>query len=55
MRHSLISIPYAILATSIAPAVKAAFYQVSDTFIGNSFYSGFNAQAIQDPTHGRVK
>ncbi|CAE6444172.1 unnamed protein product, partial [Rhizoctonia solani] len=37
-----------------ASVARAATYSVSDTFIGSSFLSGFNHQAIADPTHGRV-
>jgi hypothetical protein len=42
-------------AAAAATLVRAATYTVSDTFIGSSFLSGFDHQAIADPTHGRVK
>lgn len=32
-----------------------AVYSVTDTFIGPSFLTGFNHEAIADPTNGRVK
>ncbi|KAB5591108.1 Endo-1,3(4)-beta-glucanase [Ceratobasidium theobromae] len=43
-------------ATIVAAAsfARAATYTVSDTFIGSSFLTGFNHEAISDPTHGRV-
>ncbi|KAF9518120.1 glycoside hydrolase family 16 protein [Hydnum rufescens UP504] len=34
--------------------VSAGKYNVQDTYIGGSFYDGFNAQAGDDPTGGRV-
>ncbi|KAF9520762.1 glycoside hydrolase family 16 protein [Hydnum rufescens UP504] len=34
--------------------VGAHPYTVHDTYIGGSFYNGFTAQAISDPTNGRV-
>lgn len=30
-------------------------WSLSDTYIGSSFFSGFDHEAISDPTHGRVK
>jgi hypothetical protein len=30
-------------------------YRASDSFVGPSFYDGFDAVAIPDPTEGRVK
>jgi hypothetical protein len=46
-----------LLATAALSAslVEAATYSVTDTFIGSSFYDGFTAQAVADPTNGRVK
>ena len=43
------------IATLSASLVEAATYSVTDSFIGSSFYDGFTAQAIADPTNGRVK
>lgn len=40
---------------SLGPAlVSAASYSLSDNFVGNGFLSGFEHQAISDPTNGRV-
>ena len=44
---------FAFLATFL-PSALAATYPLTDTFIGNQFLSGFQWQAIGDPTHGRV-
>ncbi|KAG8691660.1 hypothetical protein FRC09_011564, partial [Ceratobasidium sp. 395] len=41
-------------AAAAASLARAATYSVSDTFIGSSFLTGFNHEAIADPTHGRV-
>lgn len=38
-----------------ASLVQATSYGIVDTFVGPSFLSGFTAQAIGDPTSGRVK
>ncbi|KAF8319716.1 hypothetical protein DL93DRAFT_110943 [Clavulina sp. PMI_390] len=45
-----------VLAASLlsASVVQAATYSVKDTFVGPSFLTGFTAQAIADPTNGRV-
>jgi len=37
-----------------ASAVQATTYKVTDTFVGPSFLTGFTAQAMADPTNGRV-
>ncbi|KAG8909551.1 hypothetical protein FRC00_009893 [Tulasnella sp. 408] len=37
-----------------AQGTLAATYNILDTFIGPSFLTGFDHQAIADPTHGRV-
>ncbi|KAL5488346.1 hypothetical protein ACEPAI_6454 [Sanghuangporus weigelae] len=40
---------------SLGPAlVPAATYSLSDNFVGDGFLSGFEHQAIADPTNGRV-
>jgi len=45
-----------LAATALsASLVEAATYTVSDSFVGTTFFDGFSAQAIPDPTHGRVK
>lgn len=44
----------AVMALSTS-AVQATTYTISDTFVGPSFLTGFTAQAIADPTEGRVK
>lgn len=41
------------LACIVAPALGAT-YGLVDNFVGSSFLSGFQHQAIGDPTHGRV-
>ncbi|KAG8702142.1 hypothetical protein FRC08_003671 [Ceratobasidium sp. 394] len=43
----------AVAATTVSLA-QAATYTVSDTFVGTSFLTNFDHQAIADPTHGRV-
>ncbi|KAG8706067.1 hypothetical protein FRC11_008536 [Ceratobasidium sp. 423] len=43
------------VALAVASMARAVTYGVSDTFIGTSFLSGFDHQAISDPTHGRVE
>lgn len=30
-------------------------WTLSDTYVGSTFFSGFDHEAISDPTHGRVK
>ncbi|KAG9100379.1 hypothetical protein FRC07_010416 [Ceratobasidium sp. 392] len=42
------------VTAAAASLAQAATYTVSDTFIGSSFLTGFDHQAIADPTHGRV-
>ncbi|KAG9100553.1 hypothetical protein FRC06_003969 [Ceratobasidium sp. 370] len=41
-------------AAAVASLAQAATYTVSDTFVGTSFLTNFDHQAIADPTHGRV-
>ena len=43
-----------LVTISLVPVVLSATYSVSDTFIGADFLTGFQHQAIADPTHGRV-
>lgn len=45
------------ITSSLRPALNQAATQwtLSDTYIGWSFFSGFDHQTISDPTHGRVK
>lgn len=45
----------AVFALGFVQVVCANTYRVQDTYIGDTFYNGFTAQAISDPTHGRVK
>lgn len=47
--------PVAALFALGALAPSALAYNIVDTFVGSSFLSGFDHQAIADPTHGRVK
>ncbi|KAK0445175.1 endo-beta-glucanase [Armillaria borealis] len=42
------------LVSSLASPVFGTVYQQSDSFVGSQFYSGFQHQAISDPTNGRV-
>ena len=42
-------------AAVAATLAHAKSYAVTDTFIGSSFLTNFDHQAIADPTHGRVK
>lgn len=44
-----------LVLTSLAGSVLAgATYSLSDSIIGESFYSAFSFEAIADPNHGRV-
>ncbi|KAF8749919.1 hydrolase family 16 [Rhizoctonia solani] len=47
-------IALSFITLAISSVAHAATYGVTDTFIGSSFLSGFNHEAIVDPTHGRV-
>ena len=40
--------------SALFPSAFAATYNLKDSFVGESFLSGFTHQAIADPTHGRV-
>jgi hypothetical protein len=42
-----------VLASS-ATFASAATYKLQDNFVGEGFLSGFEHEAISDPTHGRV-
>lgn len=46
---------FASIAALSVVTVSATSYSVVDSFIGPSFLTGFTAQAIADPTDGRVK
>lgn len=43
-----------VILLLFARSVRAASYDISDTFQGNSFFSGFSFFSDADPTHGRV-
>jgi hypothetical protein len=49
-----------ILASTVALGIllagitHAATYEATDTFQGDSFFSGFSFFSQADPTHGRV-
>ncbi|KAL1755379.1 glycoside hydrolase family 16 protein [Schizophyllum commune] len=43
-----------LLVASISALACAKSYHVSESYVGNDFYRGFDFQAITDPTHGRV-
>lgn len=40
--------------STLFSSALGATYNVKDSFVGESFLSGFTHQAIADPTHGRV-
>ena len=42
------------ISTLFFPSALAATYNVKDSFVGESFLSGFTHEAIADPTNGRV-
>ncbi|EJD00854.1 nucleophile-disabled Lam16a mutant holds Laminariheptaose in A cyclical conformation [Fomitiporia mediterranea MF3/22] len=45
----------AVSLLSLTPClVSGAFYSISDYFVGKGFLFGFEFEAIEDPTHGRV-
>ena len=46
------AVAFSALLASAGPALAA--YVKSESFVGQSFYDGFDFQAIADPTHGRV-
>ncbi|KAL1676386.1 glycoside hydrolase family 16 protein [Schizophyllum commune] len=46
------AVAFSVLLASAGPALAA--YVKSESFVGQSFYDGFDFQAIADPTHGRV-
>lgn len=44
-----------LLALLASPALAAVrWYQVDETFVGDSFLDGFEHEDFEDPTHGRV-
>jgi hypothetical protein len=42
------------LSILLAGSVRAATYNVADTYERESFFSGFDFYSAPDPTHGRV-
>lgn len=44
----------ASLLTALAAGKAAYAYTLVDNFVGSSFLTGFDHEAIADPTHGRV-
>ncbi|KAG8880546.1 hypothetical protein FRB97_000716 [Tulasnella sp. 331] len=44
----------AIFLGALASSAAATTYTIADSFIGPSFLTGFNWEAIADPTHGAV-
>ena len=47
---------YPLLCAALVTLVPivSAHYSLKDTYIGNDFYSGFQWETFDDPTHGRV-
>ena len=43
-----------VLAALAGTAFAGATYSLSDSIVGEGFYSAFNFEAIPDPTDGRV-
>lgn len=41
--------------TTTAVGGSSTTYNIVDTYVGNSFLTGWQHQAIGDPTNGRVK
>ncbi|KAF8325784.1 endo-1,3(4)-beta-glucanase-like protein [Cantharellus anzutake] len=48
-------IPLILLLIQFSSLVQGIQWFLSDTYIGDSFFSGFTHEAIADPTHGRVQ
>jgi hypothetical protein len=44
-----------LLAATLVHSTRGAIYALNHEWVGHDFYDGFTAQAIPDPTHGRVK
>ena len=42
------------LSILLSGGVRAAMYNVADTYERESFFSGFDFYSAPDPTHGRV-
>lgn len=40
-------------ALSLSSVVLGEVYTLTDNFVGDNFLTGFDHQAIEDPTHGR--
>jgi hypothetical protein len=49
-----LTLAIAFLCTLTSGGVRAATYNVIDTFKGDTFFSGFSFFSKADPTHGRV-
>jgi hypothetical protein len=49
-----ISTSTVVLSLLLAGSVRAAAYNVTDTFQGDGFFSGFSFFSADDPLHGRV-
>lgn len=43
-----------VLASLAGSVFAGATYSLSDSIVGEGFYSAFNFEAIADPTDGRV-
>jgi hypothetical protein len=43
-----------VLASLSRSVLAGATYSLSDSIVGEGFYSAFNFEAIADPTYGRV-
>ena len=52
-RNALLLTSAALLSTGPS-LISAATYTLSDNYVGDSFLSGFEHEAIADPTNGRV-
>jgi hypothetical protein len=44
---------FCLTSVTLLPFVSA-HYSLKDQYIGNDFYSGFQWETADDPTHGRV-
>jgi hypothetical protein len=43
-----------VLASLTGSVLAGATYSLSDSVVGEGFYSAFSFEAIADPNHGRV-
>lgn len=48
--YSILGLTYVLMSL---PVVRTHFV-LKDKFVGNDFYSGFQFETADDPTHGRV-